>query len=107
MSEISAEVKLIPVSHSSQDIEPSLPITLEIGQTPLILPGQITQSTAKNGERFLRVLFQPLNLDQQRRLVEFLFCRPGQWQRKQAPGELRSLRLMIRSLIGARIFQMN
>ncbi|MFQ3679926.1 MAG: cellulose synthase catalytic subunit, partial [Pseudanabaenaceae cyanobacterium] len=47
--------------------------------------------------------FTDVTLPQHRRLVEMLFCRPGQWQRSQNPGELASLWLLVRSLLVPRV----
>jgi cellulose synthase (UDP-forming) len=33
------------------------------------------------------------------KLVEMLFCRPGQWKRHQTPGELKSLWLLLKILL--------
>ncbi|NET31985.1 MAG: glycosyltransferase [Cyanothece sp. SIO1E1] len=51
----------------------------------------------------LKMKFQHVTLEQQRRLVELLFCRPGQWRPQQTPGELRSLWLMLKALLQPRI----
>ena len=51
----------------------------------------------------LRVTFDALDLRQQRRLIELLFCRPGQWKSRCAPGEVRSLWLLFRILLRPRV----
>jgi cellulose synthase (UDP-forming) len=44
-------------------------------------------------------MFDQVTLEQHRQLVAMLFCRPGQWKRQNAPGELVSLWLLFRSLL--------
>jgi cellulose synthase (UDP-forming) len=51
----------------------------------------------------LRLEFKALTLPQTRRLIELLFCRPGQWKKPQSPGELRSLWLLLKSILTPRI----
>ncbi len=46
----------------------------------------------------LKIAFDLDNLPQQRKLIENLFCQPGQWQPQSDPGELKMLGLMMRSL---------
>jgi cellulose synthase (UDP-forming) len=43
--------------------------------------------------------FGELDLPQQRQLTEMLFCRPGQWQSRCSPNEVRSLWLIIKSVL--------
>jgi cellulose synthase (UDP-forming) len=43
----------------------------------LVLQGHATCTGTKDGYPTVRVLFEPVNLTQQRRLIEMLFCRPG------------------------------
>jgi cellulose synthase (UDP-forming) len=45
------------------------------------------------------MVWRNLAILNQRRLVEMLFCRPGQWQSRRAPGEWRSLWLLLRILL--------
>ncbi len=69
----------------------------------LPLKGVVTHSGVDEGFPSVRVQFQTVELAQQRRLVEMLFCRPGQWQRYNSPGELRSLWLLCRILLKPRV----
>ena len=61
----------------------------------LTVEGEIMQAGLKGDFPNICVVFKKLNLAQQRRLVTMLFCRPGQWTRKQTPGELWSLWLLL------------
>ena len=71
-------------------------VTVEIPEEGLTLSGKITCTHRRDKFPRVRVMFEQLSLPQQRRLVEMLFCRPGQWQRHQTPGELRSLWLLLK-----------
>jgi cellulose synthase (UDP-forming) len=77
----------------------NLPVTIEIMEEGLKLEGRITQSTVEDEFPCLKVMFEEVTLEQHRQLVAMLFCRPGQWKRQNAPGELVSLWLLFRSLL--------
>lgn len=99
ISEIGVNIALtkteLPAIHSQQ----TLPINLEILEEAISLQGQIT-STGFNGEfPTVQIIFEQLTLAQQRKLVEVLFCRPGQWKRHKTPGELKSLWLLLKILL--------
>jgi cellulose synthase (UDP-forming) len=79
------------------------PITLEIMEEGLSLKGQIIQIDSTAVIPTVRVKFDPLKLFQYRQLVEMLFCRPGQWKSQSTPGELRSLWLLVKSLLKPRV----
>jgi cellulose synthase (UDP-forming) len=56
----------------------------------------------------VRIAFDRLNISQHRRLIEMLYCRPGQWQSQETPGEWRSLWLLLRIAFKPRlIFERN
>ena len=80
-----------------------LPLKLKIMEEGLELPGQITQISWAGEFPKVRVAFEQLSLPKYRRLVEMLFCRPGQWKRRETPGELRSLWLLLRILLKPRV----
>jgi cellulose synthase (UDP-forming) len=101
ISEGGVEVALTQ-SPSLERLE-KLPVKLEIMEEGLELPGQITGISLAGEVPKLRVMFDQLSLPQYRRLVEMLFCRPGQWKRQQTPGELRSLWLLLKVLLKPRI----
>lgn len=77
-------------------------VTLEIMETPLNLRGTLTQIGMKDEFPTIRVMFSPLSLEQQRCLVEMLFCRPGQWKRWNSPGEFQALVLLFKILLKPR-----
>ncbi|MEO1765497.1 MAG: cellulose synthase catalytic subunit, partial [Cyanobacteria bacterium J06629_18] len=51
----------------------------------------------------IRVRFPLVTVPQHRRLVQMLFCRPGQWKRGCTPGELESFILLFKILLKPRI----
>lgn len=79
-----------------------LPVQMEIIDIGLQLQGKITDGelSAKSGS--FKVEFEKVTVSQHRKLVEMLFCRPGQWQNMSTPGELRSLWLLLRVLLKPR-----
>jgi cellulose synthase (UDP-forming) len=80
-----------------------LPLKLKIMEEELELPGQVAQISFAGELPKVRIAFEQLSLPQYRRLVEMLFCRPGQWKRHNTPGELRSLWLLLRILLKPRV----
>ena len=102
ISETGAEITL------TQPIErlilgETLPVTISILEEDLILAGNLTQTNIELDSYTVRVEFDTLTLEQQRILIPMLFCRPGQWQRKNTPGEFYSLWLIIRILLRPKI----
>jgi len=47
----------------------------------------------------LEIKFENLSLNQQRYLVETLFCTPSQWQRRETPGDLQILWLLLKTIL--------
>jgi cellulose synthase (UDP-forming) len=78
------------------------PVKLHFSVEQLDLQATVVQMDSSSGKPMITLLFEPLTLVQQRQLIELLFCNPGQWQRQSAPGELRMLWLLCRSLIRPR-----
>jgi cellulose synthase (UDP-forming) len=88
--------------HSSE--KPSTSGTvLEIVDGNLSLPAQLTTWQEIQGEYRINLRFTSLTVEQQRHLIYFLYCQPGQWQDRDTPGELASLGLLVKSI--ARFFQ--
>lgn len=102
ISEIGAEVELTKaVSLHSEDWTDQA-IALELPDEQLTLPSQVLQTQIRDGVPTLTIEFAPLSLPQQRQLIELLFCRPGQWQSRCSPNEVRSLWLIIKSIFRPR-----
>lgn len=99
ISEVGAEVELtypeLPIISTGE----TLPVIFSLPEEKISVEGEIT-NTGFNGEfTSLRITFGEFPLPQKRRLVEMLYCRPGQWKRQDVPGELQSLWLLLRTLL--------
>ncbi|MBD2771026.1 glycosyltransferase family 2 protein [Iningainema tapete] len=101
ISQVGAEVALTQAMGNISTAD--TPITLLILEEGLVLSGQITQTGFKGEFPTMQIMFEQIALPQQRRLVEMLFCRPGQWIRQNAPSELQSLWLLLRILLKPRV----
>ncbi len=93
LSEVGAEIEL------RQNVSLNESVTLELIEEGLKLQGKITHTQFTGKFLKVRVKFEKVSLPQHRRLIEILFCSPGQWKRRQTPGELRSLWLLFRVLL--------
>jgi len=74
-------------------------IQLELVQENIIIPAEIIRNEFTEDFPVLRVVFHNLNLEEQRKLIELLYCRPGQWKRQDSPGEIQSLWLLIKIVL--------
>ena len=81
----------------------TIPAKISILEENLDLLGQVTEVNLDEDSCIVRVQFETLNLKQERKLVAMLFCRPGQWKRKNTPGELYSLWLLVKILLRPRV----
>jgi cellulose synthase (UDP-forming) len=103
MSEVGVLVTVTEVAEFPSSPHSPISVTLEIMEEKLQLAGTIA-NTDQSGELFtVRIAFDSLNLEQHRRLVELLYCRPGQWRHRETPGELRSLLLLFKILLKPRV----
>jgi cellulose synthase (UDP-forming) len=103
VSEGGAEVALTQAGFPSLDLERMLPVTLNILEESLQLEGIVIRTDIQDEFSTVRIQFDTLPVNDHRRLVEILFCRPGQWKRRNSPGELRSLLLLLGILLKPRI----
>ncbi|MEH1822790.1 MAG: glycosyltransferase [Nostoc sp.] len=78
-------------------------INIEVIEENLWLTGELVSTGFKDESFTVRLRFKSVSLNQHRRLVEMLFCRPGQWKRQNAPGELHSLLLIFKIFLKPRI----
>jgi cellulose synthase (UDP-forming) len=100
-SSISEVGAIAPLTQSGLPLvtpEQPLLVTLEIMEENLKLTAKVIRQQLIDGFPTVRLEFTDISLDQHRILVEMLFCRPGQWRRQSAPGEIDSLWLLLRSL---------
>ncbi|WP_219904668.1 glycosyltransferase [Stenomitos frigidus] len=103
ISEAGAEIALTQAGFPTLAPGDTLPVSLEVMEADLKLQGVAVLSGMRDGFPTVRVMFEHLNLQQQRCLVEMLYCRPGQWKRRKTPGEFQSLLLLFRILLKPRI----
>jgi cellulose synthase (UDP-forming) len=103
ISELGIEVSLTQKPSELNEITMQ-PIQIELVEEALVLQGHLTKIDASGEFSIAQILFEPLPLAQQRSLIRLLYCRPGQWQSRCSPGELRSLWLLIQILLRPRFF---
>jgi cellulose synthase (UDP-forming) len=85
-----------PLPHADTS---NLAVTVELVDEQLAIAARITQVTHHQGLTHLILQFEDLSLTQERQLIPLLFCRPGQWQHRQSPGELKTLGLLLKTLL--------
>jgi len=93
ISEEGVEIKLDP-----QVVLPTN-ITVELIPEVLFLSGKVTRGYRQNDDLVAIVKFQNVNIEQHRELVEMLYCRPGQWERRNTPNELQSVLILFKLLL--------
>ncbi|MGB3403515.1 MAG: glycosyltransferase [Microcoleaceae cyanobacterium] len=96
LSEIGAEIALTQQNYLLKlPIEAKQTIELELSENQLKLTGKVINYQSNGEYPILRIEFENVTLPQHRELVKLLFCRPGQWQAHQTPGELKSIQLLL------------
>jgi cellulose synthase (UDP-forming) len=104
LSEVGAMIALTQSGIPALPPDGTLPVRLRIMEDALELEADVVQTGWEGGFPTVRVHFRGLTLERQRALVELLFCRPGQWRRQDAPGELGTLWVLLRSIVRPRAF---
>ncbi|MEM8830952.1 MAG: glycosyltransferase [Cyanobacteria bacterium P01_G01_bin.19] len=102
ISETGADISLTQKINRLSQGE-TIPANISILEEDISLSGQITAVNINKDFYSVRVKFKAANLEQERKLVAMLFCRPGQWKRKNTPGEFYSLWLLIKILLRPRV----
>ncbi|MEM6520282.1 MAG: PilZ domain-containing protein, partial [Cyanobacteria bacterium P01_C01_bin.70] len=102
ISEVGAEIELTKADTLPAALQTGQTIDLELVDEHVTLPATLVNHRTEKGLPVLTFQFATLNLPQQRRLIELLFCRPGQWQSRCSPNELQSLWLILKSVIRPR-----
>jgi cellulose synthase (UDP-forming) len=103
ISEVGAEISLTqPFSSVNGETLDYASVELEMMEDNLQFSGQIVRTGFNGDFPTVRIAFDSLSIDQHRRLVEMLFCRPGQWKRHETPGELQSIWLLFKILFKPR-----
>lgn len=103
LSEVGAEVALTQQGFPALAHDEMIPVQLEIQENGLILMGDAIRTGFSGEFPTVRIRFEPTHLEQQRQLVELLFCRPGQWKSYYSPNEFQSFWLLLRILLRPRV----
>ena len=103
ISEVGADISLTQKGLPRLSKGETLPIVLSILEEKIVLQAQIIESEFSEEFPTIRVVFEKLTLEQERQLVTLLFCRPGQWQKRNSPGELKSLWLLMKILLQPKV----
>ncbi|MCA1903873.1 MAG: cellulose synthase catalytic subunit, partial [Cyanobacteria bacterium KgW148] len=85
----------IPTQNPPLETDRHLPVSLVILEENIFLKGKFDPRSG-------RIDFVQLSLEQERQLVQLLFCRPGQWRDHCSPGEVASLVLLLQNLLRPR-----
>jgi cellulose synthase (UDP-forming) len=97
LSERWAEIDLETGLENELSLTGSL-INTVFSEENLCLGGIIQQSVNYKQGTLLRIEWEPMAIAQYRRLVEIIFCKPGRWQQKANPGELKTIALLVSHL---------
>ena len=103
ISEIGAEVSLTQKGIDRLTFGETIPVKITFLEEDINLSGKITTANFNGKFYITSIVFEPLSLEQERKLIALLYCRPGQWKRKNSPGELYSIWLMFRILLRPKI----
>lgn len=103
LSETGAEISLTQAGLPMLEPGEQIPVKLYLLEENLVLEGTASWLRVEGEFPTIRVKFEQMTLEQQRKLIEMLFCRPGQWKRRNTPGELQSLWLIFRTLLRPRV----
>jgi cellulose synthase (UDP-forming) len=101
ISELGLEVALTQKPANAAEFQ-GQPVQVSLLEASLTLQGYISRIETRDESLVATVLFEPLNLSQQRQLIQLLYCRPGQWRSRCSPGEFRSLWLLLMILFKPR-----
>ena len=103
ISEVGADISLTQTGIPKLSKGETLPVNLFILEEQISLSGTITNTGVCEDFLAVKVTFNPLTLEQERKLITLLFCRPGQWKRRNTPGELQSLFLLFKILLRPKV----
>ena len=103
ISETGADISLTQAGIGKLITDETIPVDLSILEEDINLSGKITATDICEDFHIIHVDFATLTLEQERKLVALLFCRPGQWKRKNTPGELHSLWLLFKILLRPKV----
>lgn len=100
LSEIGAEVEL---TQKNLLMASPMQATLEFVEEGFTVQTAIERVDSSSEFFKVRLRFESLPLKQRRRLIELLYCRPGQWRDRCSPNEFQSLWLLLKVLLRPRV----
>ncbi len=103
ISEVGADISLTQTKISKVITSETIPVDISILEEDIQLSGKITTADLDEDFQIIHVDFDSPTLEQERKLIRLLFCRPGQWKSKNTPGELYSLWLLVKILLRPKI----
>ncbi|WP_264325845.1 glycosyltransferase [Romeriopsis navalis] len=103
ISELGCRIHLTQGEFPPISAQLPLPLRLEIPEANLDIDAIAIAQCGETQPPTIQLQFMPLALTQHRRLIELLFCRPGQWQHHNSPGEFKSLWLLLNVLFRPQI----
>ena len=87
-----------------QEVYLATEVMIELIPEVLIISGKVTRSHVQNGDLRAIIKFQDVSIEQHRELVEMLYCRPGQWQKRETPNEFQSIFILLKLLLRPLMF---
>jgi cellulose synthase (UDP-forming) len=103
ISEAGAEIALTQAGFPYLGDGDRLPLEVEMLEEGLRVPGEAHRIGIRDEYPVVRVQFRELSLEQERKLITMLYCRPGQWKRRCSPNEWQSILLLLKVLLRPRI----
>jgi len=79
-------------------------VMVELIPEVLMLSGKVTRSHDRHDSCEVTLEFQNISIEQQRELVQMIYCRPGQWERRDTPNELQSISILFKLLLRPLMF---
>ena len=74
-------------------------INLEFLQKNILLCGEVIDMNYGLNTSEIQISFNRLNIDEYRKLIEFMYCQPGQWKRMYSPKEWIWLLALFKNII--------
>ena len=101
IAETGAEISLTQAKAAELKISDA--VTLSIMEEEIELTASIATITQERELYRLVLDFDTLPLQQERKLIALLYCRPGQWISRNTPGEIRSIWLLLKIIFRPKI----
>jgi hypothetical protein len=97
MSEFGLKIVFDRKSIDSNILSNNLSVSVKFLVDQMEYLGKIDSIESTKNSFILVIMFASLNLDQQRYLVQNLFCTPNQWQRRKTPSDLQILGMLLKN----------